>query len=307
MAKAKLFTIAMLLVGTLCEAQYYELPFTIDRNKIILPVSINGHREIRLILDSGMPWEGVYLFHSEFLEEFGLTGNMQVQVGGAGSGNASTARQVNDLNLQVGEVVFEGQSGVISMSDHTQDFPTDGVIGWTIFSHPVVMVDYDHHMIRLYDTLPELDDSWKSIDINLNERHIPFLSLKTAVNPNDSLQRMLFYLDLAASEELEMLVREEMKYTLPELSKEGHLGTGLSGSFSGKRGQVARIEITGFRLENCSATFIDAASRSSQGGYADGIIGGGLMKYFNTIYNYPNKKIYIQPSVHMQNRDSLTK
>ena len=152
--------------------------------------------------------------------------------------------------------------------------------------------------IKLLNHLPELDDTWQPIDIELNENHLPFLKMDVGVNPGDPQKEMLFYLDLASSEYLEMLVKEDQKYQIEVTGDEKVLGTGLSGDFKGSTGVVSKITLGRFQINDCQATFPDAKSRTSQGQQSDGVIGGGFMKMFNTYYDYPNKKIWIRPSKH---------
>jgi hypothetical protein len=242
-----------------------EISFELDRNKVILQARVNKHRPLNIILDSGMPWAGLYLFHSDLIEEFDLQSNTQVTVGGAGSGNPSSGLRIMGNELWFGEVRFKDQMVVVSRSEHTQTFPTDGVIGWTIFSNPVVYINYDDQIISLLDQLPELDSEWETVDIELNENHLPFIKMNVQVNPDETPMEMLFYLDLAASEHLEMLNKEDRKFKIPETGDEKVLGTGLSGDFKGLAGTVKSVEIAGFKIDECPATFPNAASRTTQG------------------------------------------
>jgi|GEM_PF-6056485 hypothetical protein len=80
------------------------VPFTIDRNRVIIPTSVNGSSPLRLILDSGMGFDGVYLFHKSDLDLIDTTGAVTVNVGGAGDGEASTATMIETGHIAFGEV-----------------------------------------------------------------------------------------------------------------------------------------------------------------------------------------------------------
>ena len=67
-------------------ADVKQVPFKIDRNRIVIPTSVNGSAELRLILDTGMRFDGVYLFHEELASAMDTTGAIEVKVPGAGLG-----------------------------------------------------------------------------------------------------------------------------------------------------------------------------------------------------------------------------
>jgi hypothetical protein len=57
------------------------------------------------------------------------------------------------------------------------------------------------------------------------------------------------------------------------------------------------VKIGPFRLENVVTAFPPAEVRSKQEG-ADGIIGNDLMRRFNVIFDYGNKRLYLKPNRH---------
>jgi hypothetical protein len=101
-----------------------SIPFHIDRKRVILPVRIGGARSLDVIFDTGTTLQGVYLFHSEVVDELHLDEFVEVRVPGAGSGEPSHAIMADSLSLFCGEVEFRQQMAVVSRSDVTQRFPT---------------------------------------------------------------------------------------------------------------------------------------------------------------------------------------
>lgn len=49
-------------------SNHIQVPFNLDRNRVIIPTSINGSKPLNLILDTGMRFDGVYLFHKELMK-----------------------------------------------------------------------------------------------------------------------------------------------------------------------------------------------------------------------------------------------
>ena len=119
------------------------IPFNLERNRIIIPTRVNLSDELNIILDSGMPMDGVYLFKQYMTEYILSDSSMDVRVPGAGEGEASHAVMAENQTLAAGEMVFDSQMVVVSRSEHTQRFPTDGVIGWTLLGHHLVEINFD--------------------------------------------------------------------------------------------------------------------------------------------------------------------
>lgn len=271
-----------------------RIAFTLDRNRLILPVRVAGSRELKIILDTGMPFDGLYLFKKELADECQLTAVRDVRVPGAGDGEASHAVQVDSVNLTIEDLTFTNRMVVISQSANTQSFPTDGVLGWTLFGNYVVAIDYDSLIITLYDTLSiAADSTWEVIDIEL-KNNIPFFQASLAVG-DETPTPVTLYLDLASGDALEMLVTPDQKFDLPEGLKVKHLGTGLSGDIFGHVGRVALLRLGPFELREVVTSFAPAAVRSRQVG-ADGILGNNALRRFNAVFDYPGQRLLLKPN-----------
>ena len=155
-----------------------QVPFRIERKVVIIPTRVNGSQPLNLILDTGMGFDGVYLFHKECAKDMDTTGAITVRVPGAGSGEASTALMMENGRLTFGDLTADSQRVIIAQSEHTQSFRTDGVIGWTLFGHHTVEIDYDRELIFLHDpTAFKADTGWLGLPLILKE-NIPFLDAK---------------------------------------------------------------------------------------------------------------------------------
>lgn len=270
------------------------VPFKIERKRVIIPTSVNGSRKLSLILDTGMPFDGVYLFHKELAGEIDMTGAIEVQVGGAGAGEASTALMIETGHVTFGEVTLDSQRVLISHSFHTQQFDTDGVIGWNLFGHYVVEIDYDREIITLRDTSDSrVDTTWQVVPITLR-KGIPFLDGMLEVVDGEHVPVVL-YIDLSSDEALELLVRPDQKYTLPDSLEDRYLGTGLSGDIYGQYGRSKRLHLASYDLYDVPTAFAPAEVRSKQEG-ADGILGNDCIRRFNVIFDYAHERLYLKPN-----------
>ncbi len=271
-----------------------RFPFRVQANRVLLPVRIGGSEPLDLILDTGFGFDGVYLFHREFLETLRGVDFMEVRVPGAGSGEASTARIADSVVVSCGEMTFEGQRVIVSTSETTQGFPTDGIIGWTVLGHYATRIDYGDEEITLFDSDPYVpDSSWARIDLVL-KNNIPWIDAALAIE-GDSLVPAGTYIDLAAGDAVVILVGEGKKFSAPDGLEEKYLGTGLSGDIHGGVGRISRLRIGPFDLFDVTAAFAPAEVRSKQKG-ADAILGGDSLRRFDIVFDYAGGALYLRPS-----------
>jgi hypothetical protein len=85
------------------------------------------------------------------------------------------------------------------------------------------------------------------------------------------------------------------KFNLPAETEDYYLGRGLSGDINGKKGKISKVIIGQYELGNVNAAFAPAEVRSKQKG-ADGVISNNLLRRFNLIFDYSNRKMYIKPN-----------
>lgn len=270
-----------------------QIPFQVVRNRVVLPIGIGKSAPLDLTLDTGMTIDGIYLFHKEAEGQIGDVDFIDVRVPGAGSGEPSHAIMADSLTLHCGSAPFKNQMVIISTSDRTQSFPSQGVIGATLFQNFVVELDYDQKILKLYD--PDTfaaPPSWERIDITLQKK-IPFLDAAVSVD-GEEVQPIRAYIDLAAEEALLLLLREGGRFSMPDGAEERYIGTGLSGDIHGGFGRVRTLRLGSFELCDVVTAFAPAEVRSKQKG-ADAILGNNLIRRFHAIFDYSRGALYLKP------------
>lgn len=281
--------------GIVCAESAQRIPFEIDRNKVILPVKVNDSRPLKIILDSGMSGPGVILFKKELGDELSLEGAENYRISGAGRGKESYAIRAESQELAVGDVVFSDQPVLILQNDTMSGFPTDGVMGNTIFGKHAVRFDFENKIITLVRTGTfNPDSSWETLDMAINDHGIPFIKAAVSVSGEEETP-LLVYIDSASSEALELLVRPDQKFTLPGNLEMRYLGRGLSGDISGQFGRVAVLRLGSFVLKDVPTAFPKADVRSRQPG-ADGIICNNTLLRFHVVFDISAEKLYLKPN-----------
>lgn len=270
------------------------IPFELEAHRVFVNVNIGESESIRLFLDTGLTYPGIFLFHKEWIDKLDLPERMEVLVPGAGDEEPSRAVMADSVDLLIGDTVLPLQWVVISLSERTQTFPSEGIIGGTLFNDFSVEVDYAAMRMRLHD--PDsfsAGPGWTTLPIEL-KRGIPWLDASASVVGEDD-QPLRVYVDLADDIPLTLLTGADRRFTEPAEGEVEYLGTGLSGDIHGKFGKVARLQVGPFTLEGVRTAFAPAATRSKQDG-ADAILGNGLLERFHVVFDYRGGQLLLKPN-----------
>lgn len=281
--------------GARTSAKRREIPFRLPRNQIILPVKIGDSRELRIILDTGMHFEGLLVYNPDLQDSITVENAIEVLVPGAGADSASRAIMTDSGSFHVGNVEFINQRIIVLQNDMMKGFPSDGVTGYSFFGNYIVEVDYDKMLITLHESeKTEVDSSWGYLPITFKDNMIPWIEAVVNIK-GDEVVPVSLYIDLASGDALELLIKKEMKFHLPEQLEDSYLGRGLSGDIYGHKGKISSLKLGSFCLEDVVTAFAPAKVRSKQEG-ADGIIGNDALRRFNLIFDYKNAKLYLKPN-----------
>ncbi len=269
-----------------------EIPFTMRGGVVLVPVKVGPSRILRIVLDTGMGFDGVLLW--EPLPESTFSGPiMEVRIPGAGSGEPARGRMTDSGSFSAGPVEFRNQRVVWLVDSLMSGFPSDGVMGYSLLGHWVVELDYDRKVMRLHESGYKPDSSWTGVAMPLGKNSTPRMKVRASISGEEPVE-LDCYLDLAANDEIVFLVREDAKFRVPDSVEPVYVGRGLSGDIYGSRGQAALVELDTYRLRNLAVTFAPDSVRSKQPG-ADAVICGSLLARFNTVYDYAGGRMYIKP------------
>jgi hypothetical protein len=270
-----------------------RISFAVRGNKVLLPVTIGGSRPLSIILDSGMAFDGVLIYNSALADSIELRNPFQATLGGAGSGPPQTALVADSMSFHAGDVPFEHQRIILLEGDAMKGFSSDGVCGHSLFGSHAVEINYDRMEIVLHPPGSLRPDStWMELPLTFKENRIPWTELSASIGGAD-VETLSCYIDLASSETVEFLTRDGMKFTLPDSLEEVYLGRGLSGDIRGQRGRIAWVGLGPHRVNDLEVAFTPAEVRSKQPG-ADAVIGNGLLRRFNSIFDYRTERMYLK-------------
>ena len=292
-----LFLYCLLFTSCTNSQETNVIPIKSERNITLVTVKVGDTEVPKILLDTGLPFEGVMIYNPDYRDSIDLTGAIRVQIGGAGDGEDSYALMLDSAEFMLGNVIMKNQKILVLQNDIYKGFPSNGIIGYSVFGHYAAEIDYDENIMTLHDAVNlKVDSSWTEIPLYFKKNNIPWMDAYIVVENEEPIM-LHMYIDFASRDAAELLEKPDMKFTLPEVTENVHLGRGLSGDIYGKKGRNAKLIIGPYELKDVTAVFPPAKTRSKQEN-ADGILGNNSLRRFNLIFDYANKKMYIKPNTH---------
>lgn len=299
--KAVCYFIIILLFLSCADILSQTIPIKLERNKTIIPVTIDGVGPLKILFDSGMSFDGLMIYNPDLRDSIKLRKMIEVKMPGAGGGEPSTALMDDSASFFVGDLEFKNQKVIVLQNDIYKGFPTDGIIGYSILGHHATEIDFDKNIMILHDSKKiNPDNSWERIPLYFKNNTIPWIDISISVKGEDPI-KLSTYIDCAAGDAILLLKRQEMKFTLPDNLEPVHLGRGLSGDIYGEKGSISKLIIGLYELDEVTAMVAPAEIRSKQKG-ADAIIGNDALRRFNLIFNYENKTLYVKPNKYFKEK-----
>lgn len=268
----------------------HVIPFKYEMNKIIVPVTVNGSKVLRGVLDTGMPG-GVFIMDSEVGKSLNLEYSAtNVMLRGAGSGTAS-ASMASGAKVSMGDVQLENQR-VIVMNDsgplHGSGFST--VIGASIFNKFVVRIDIEKETILLYEPKTfDPKDAGESLDMTIVATK-PYIKGLIDLEGKKNIPVTLV-LDTGAGSAL--MLSEDLKNNIaaPSKSVEGIFGRGVGGDVLGKMARTGKLSIGKSEMSDVVTLFRDTRVAN-----ADGLIGMDILDRYLVTFDYSKERMYIKPN-----------
>jgi hypothetical protein len=217
-----------------------------------------------ILLDTGFAFDGLMIYNTDYNDSLKFLNPIKVKVPGAGGGEPSVALMVDSAEFNLGSVRMRNQRLLLLQSNTFEGFPSNGVMGYSLFGHYAVELNYDDNTMTLHTPeLLEIDNSWTTLPIYFKKNKIPLIDVSVVIDQEDPI-RLSTYIDFAAGENIELLEKTEMKFSLPAELKDKYLGRGLNGDIYGKSGRISKLIIGPYELNNLEAAIAPDKIRSKQ-------------------------------------------
>ncbi len=275
-----------------------EFPFELIRNQIVVPVEMNGST-LKLILDSGMPADGVLLFGSQRTDDLKLKYVGKAPVMGVGG-------KAIDADLAMGETVIlpgmelKNQMVIVMPHDSIRSLSfegKDGIIGFSLLSRLVLKIDYDSMRVALIE--PEkfqYSGSGQAYKIAvMNNRIFLRVSLKTNQEAYISADLVV---DTGNSAALTLNEGSSKDIVVPEKSI-AYTTRSVNEEILRYAGRISGVRLGNITLDNVLCSFRTEESEPPPPWEKEGNLGHELLRRFNLIFDVPNRQIILEPNHHL--------
>ena len=276
-----------------------EVPFETERNWIIIPVSVNGSRPLRFVLDTGAGGAGASLMNGAVADSLNLNIVGRVQVRGAGSGPAVEVPIAGGVKFDIGGMQLTG--GRMSVHRATPGMEglsagRDGVIGRPVFANLVVEIDWERKVVKLHDPAKfSYAGKGTTLPLTFDEMGRPYTAASVTTEDNKVVPVNLI-VDTGGSHNLSVEIGSGNPLKAPAGATKIVLGRGASGEFTGYAGQVKEFQLAGFALKDVPAIYPDESYGSALREGRHGNLGGGILRRFKIIYDYSRKRMIVEPN-----------
>lgn len=276
---------------------FVEVPFEVESDLMVIPVSINGSRPLRYVLDTG--GQGATLSNSTVAETLNLKIAGTVQVRGAGGGGATTPASVAEgVTFNIGGIELSDASLVMRrpiFGSGSMAGP-DGVIGRPVFGNLVVEVDWEKRVVRFYEPAKyKYSGAGTALPLTFDEGGRPYMMAAVTVTGNKAVPVKLV-VDSGASHALSLDVGSNAEIKLPEGAVKAVLGQGASGEVTGYTARVKNFQLGNYLLKDVPTSFPDASAGTAGLGGRQGNLGAGVLRRFKVIYDYSRQRMIVEPN-----------
>jgi len=279
------------------------LNFELINNLIVIPVIVNDSDTLHFILDSG--FNSIMISDMGYNMSISLQQTRRVQLIGLGEGEPVQALRSRGNDLFISGIVGTNQEVFVLVEDifhlsSKMGMIINGILGHGFFRDFIVEINYDRKTLTFHD--PE---RYRYRRPRRNTQELPIIVqqnksfLQSSIQLDDTLTiPALLVIDTGGSHSLWLDGHTNQHITIPEKNISTLLGTGLNGPIYGKVARINELKIGSVHLEEIIASFPDSLSISNALGLDNrqGSIGAEILKRFNIIFDYPNRKITLRPN-----------
>jgi hypothetical protein len=263
-------------------------------NHVLLQGRVNGSAPLRFTLDTGAAASVINLRRARELG-LQLMGSGRAQ----GAGGMAESARLSGITFSLPGVEIKNLSVMAIALDSieaTAGRSMDVIIGAELFQRYVVEVDYASRLITLYDPQQYVyGGTGDSLPLKFFYNH-PYVTGKVNVPGMEPIEGD-FVIDAGSGFGLtftppfakEHRLLEKMSRTIQTKAR------GVGGEFPLAIGRIDALELGRFKLEKPTTAFPQTSGFIAREGAA-GNIGGLILRRFKVIFDYPHKRMILEPN-----------
>ncbi|MBK8192151.1 MAG: aspartyl protease family protein [Lewinellaceae bacterium] len=279
-----------------------EIPFEYVNDFIILTLKFNGVLPLKFIFDTGA--EHTILSKREISDLFKVQYEREFRVTGSDMKTELVAYLARNIELDIPEKVFAPAEDILVLQEDYFRFEeyagidVHGILSAMAFSNFVVKINYDRHIMTLYDRdhfeLREKD--FVPIPVELYRNKIYF-NTRLQVLP-DSVAAVKLLIDTGAGLPLLLFSNTHPLIYPPGKAIVSNIGMGLGGYIEGFIGRIHGIQLGGFGQSGVITYFhnLDSTRNLEYLTGRHGLLGNTLLSHFQMLLDYQSARIWLRPS-----------
>jgi hypothetical protein len=268
-----------------------RIPFEEDDGHIALQLRINKSAPLRFGLDTGAIRSVIDRRKAQAL---GLRFEGSQRVGGAGG--TEKAGIVKRLSIKLPGAALLNQTAwalPLESLSAAKGRKIDGILGWELFSHFVVEIDYANRLMHLYEPRNyEYRGSGESIPIMFQDREA-YVRAKVVVPGREPVEGQ-FVIDTGSS--MTLLLTKSFVGEHKLLKAVGRTipvrGGGVGGPVRMAMGRLSRLQLGKSAIKSPLTGFMEVGEIAAPG--KAGNIGGRLLRRFRVIFDYSRKRMILE-------------
>lgn len=279
-----------------------RLPLELRTGHIVVPVLINDSRPINMILDTGMPADGVSIFSDDAVEELDLSFSRTARIRGAGGDPPRDAKVACGAEVTIAGISFTKQTVTRLLLEREYIKPyldegIEGIVGYMIFSRYIVGLDFTNDEIAFYDheTFRQ-EREYGRMPLVIRSK-APYIDVSiTSDRKEDAPARLIIDLG-AAAHPLQLYCNRSKGFVPPGDAQRIKIGTGISGEVYGYWTKMHALTIDEYTLYGVVTSIPDRKKDSGIGGaQCDGNLGLSVLRRFDLVFDYLHGRLYLKPN-----------
>jgi len=273
-----------------------EIPFKLILNHVHIDATINDRGPFDLIVDTGMPVDGIILFESSKTAALHSDATDQsVTIQGIGGGQ-SAASEVQDVSIRIGSLQLKDQAVMVQpLPDSLLESIADGIIGYAFFSRFIVKIDYDRNIITFLEPGDFHDTkNGSEVPLILDDRYPRITAGVELLNGQRILVELV--VDLGASHALSLNIGSK-----PDIVAPGKTvpiwARGIGIEIEAQAGRIKSLTLGKYTLNNLVTLFFAEKPMPLE---KEGNLGNMTLRRFNVIFDYSRKRMFLEPNNHFQ-------
>lgn len=273
------------------------IPFELIHNMIIVDVKFND-TSLKMILDTGASKNLIFSIPEN--DSLVINEVDKIKVAGIGTDYAidgyvskNNKAEIKEYNTRKFEAIFVTDHNISIVTK--LGIPINGILGNTFFKKHLVEIDYEKNKIILYKEknkkLIKIAKKYNFLNTQIIANK-PYIFLQTKLENKDYKLKLLF--DTGLGDGLWVFENDSIQCNNNFFI--GVLGTGFSGDIEGKKSRVSAVVLENYILKDALIVYPEKIFLDQTKIFKDtnGSLGGEIIKRFNWVFDYDNKKFYFK-------------